>query len=342
MTIGMKVFIGHGEIVLEVDGVFGESCTCFVVKSGTLRQYQEVFISKIFAGAINEMKLPTETDILDIKFAHQNKIDFLIVSVEENILPDFDFIKKECKGVKVLVKIINILDIDMTKEVIEKSDGIIFAFHPGSHFSKTSALFYQKMVIDICRSKMKTCYCTADSEISVNELSKMTNEIIDVTDGILLTQNQSHSEQIEKIESMETIAKLANNKSMFKIHINEAFSIEMDLKFALTSAAVKSSLTTHSSAIVILSNNHNLTRYSFFLQPKCTILSVATRKIIANQLNIYKGVIPLWYNKEPSYEDMERFAINYLILRGITALGQTVIILTDENMRISYISYDFK
>lgn len=288
----MRVLIDHGNIEMTVKDIIGDRMTCTVTKSGVIRTNQDICIPEV--SHLLDIKPISEKDEEDIQFAIDNGIDFLIAShIKCGLVIDEirTLLGNHHENIRILAKVQNKLAVDKIEEIVDKSDGIIFL--PSNEMEASVVPFIQKMILNICKSKMKIFLVHLDAKVGTTEIYELANEYFNSIDGVILTRNatSNRNEQFETLRSLERVkCVVTENQSKYKA----SFCLEYHEPLGtLASSSVTSSFTSNASGILVISNNDLLAQYVYYNEPKCPIVAVVQNKKIAKHLNIFNGIIPL-------------------------------------------------
>lgn len=341
----LEIFIDDGAIALNVEDIFGDIVTCRVTRGGVLRSNRTVFIPKI----ARELNLPivSENDKLDIEFALKHDVDFIFAShVECSDLIDEirGCLGDAGDGIKVYAKIQNHYGVDDIEEIVSKSDGIVIA--PTMDFKSVTIPFIQRLILKICKKKMKPCLMTVELEMDAIGIYEVVNWQLNNGDGAIITNEASQGKEnpLESMKVLQNIQSIITEPTnvIEKILIEPPFSV--DVSFALTWACVISSINTNASVIILITDSEHLAHLVHFHQPKCPMIAVMKNQKVARQMNILNNTIPLVYEEDISEDSKMNYAIEFSKKRGLVKCGDTVIVLKSSRnvMEIHYIPYDDK
>lgn len=322
-------------IRLKVDDIFGDTVTCSVLKGGTLRSFQSVLIPDL----VKHFRLPfiSDRDKECLEFAVENEVDFIFASHVECgdwIEQIREVIGVAGKEIKIFAKVQNRFGVDEVEEIALKFDGVIFA--PTADIEPKLIPMIQRLVAQVCKAKMKPCLMTVDSELVATEIYEIVNWSLDSGDGVVMTRGAAEG-KTKPLESMQTLQNIRTvTKEFYDDSRLDEVSQVWDTSNALASACVSSSINTEASAIIVLTESEKIAEFVHQLRPKCEVIAITSNQKTARQLNILDKVTPLFYEGSSSFN----FAVSFAKKRGIAKCGDTVIVLTDQNMQIHYLPYE--
>ncbi|CRK89678.1 CLUMA_CG003603, isoform A [Clunio marinus] len=338
------ILIDDGSVALSVDCVLGDNIMCLVRKGGILKSFQTLYIPDI----VNQLSQPflSEKDKNDIDFAIEQNVQFLFASH----VKDGDSIDKireylddnsSSKSIKIYAKIQNQFAVDEIEEIITKFDGIIIA--PTIAINLRTIPVLERLTLWKCKRKMKPFLLTVESELESAEIYQISNWSLQFVDGIILKRDACR-DKFEAIQSLKVLQKVNSIKSEMSDEENEKFvdfSAFDFMKVALASSTVKASITSETSAIIIITNSSQLPFLVYYHHPKCLTIVIIEDEMQARQLNILNRLIPLIDNRELK-TSKENFAVEFTLKSKITKPGDSIVILNDEqnSMTIHYIPYD--
>lgn len=302
---GHKVLVDHGKIQLKVTDLMGNTFFCAVLKGGNLGTSQEIFFPDIFQSL--NLKPISDVDISDLKFAVDNEIDFIIASHIEGGLPikRIKAILTECNNnnagnnIKILTKIQTRYAVDEVEEIIAESDGVIFS--PSVEIETKVIPFMYRMILNMCKVNMKVMFTALDAPLEYNSSveCEVVNWLMSSGDGSMIIRDAAKGrEQLATVTRLEEITSFIATSSVEGFCCNQVdeFCLHYHNQLVvLASTAVTASLTTHATAIFILSENDLLAYGVYFHLPKCVVIPIVMSDKIARQLNIFYGFIPLSY-----------------------------------------------
>lgn len=275
----------------------GDTFFCNVLKGGDLQPGQEIFFPDI--SKFLNLNPINDDDMRDLKFAVEHDVDFIITSHIENAstIKKIKSLLNEGGGnVKVLSKIQNPYAVDNIEEILHESDGIIFA--PSVEIEKRVIPFMYRMVLCMCKVNMRVMFLALDTFLEYgDEECEVVNWLMSSGDGCMITRDAAEGrEQLATLTRLEEINSfIASSCESFCNQVDEFCLHYHNQLVVLASSAVTSSLTTHATAIFILSENDLLAYSVYFHLPKCVVIPIVGCDKIARFLNILNGFLPLSY-----------------------------------------------
>lgn len=225
VTIGEKIMLDDGKLVLEVLGVENEVISAKVLCGGLLKKRKGINIP----GSQGSLKVLTERDIRFVKFAIDNEIDYLGLSFvrdAKDVLELKEIIKQYNGKIKIISKIEKPQALKNIDEIITKSAGIMVARGDlGIEISPQKVPIVQKEIIKKANAQKKVVIVATQMLESMieqpiptrAEASDVANAIIDGTDAIMLSgETAAGKYPVEAVKMMTSIAKNVENSSIMQ------------------------------------------------------------------------------------------------------------------------------
>lgn len=297
-----KILLDDGKIQVVVDKIEDNKVYTTVVNGGILKPRKGLNIP----GSTNSLEAVTKKDIEFIKFAVDNKADYIALSFvreKDDVLLAKKYINDLGADIPVISKLEKPQAIDNLAEIVEVSDCIMVARGDlGIELSSVEVPICQKKIIEECiKQKRPVIVATQMLESMIEEpiptraeSSDVANAIIDGADAVMLSGETSVGAY--PIEAVETMAKIARSveKSDF-YHYDNEFEIEEDLAItrqAIAYGADKMLKFVNAKAILSFSHFGFSTRLMSKLKPSVPIILVSDNEKTCQKMSLFWSVYP--------------------------------------------------
>merc|ERR550532_3073329 len=353
ITPGKRLFIDDGLISVVCKEIAEDHFVGVVENDGNLGSRKGCNLP----GTDTDLPAVSEKDKSDLLFGVEQGVDMIFASFIRNA----DGVKqiKEIlgeKGRKILIisKIENQQGIKNLTEIIKASDGTMVARGDmGIEIPTEKVFIAQKQMIAECNKFGKPVICATQMLESMvkkprptrAEASDVANAVIDGADCVMLSGETAKGDYpVICVKTMAKISKEAEscvwNERMFEDMMRTEAKETVGKKGAFDNtattaiSAVLASYKSQASAIVVLTTSgataHMVSKY----KPHCPILSVTRFDRPARQMQLYRGCIPLLYEKERAgdwmkdVDDRVQFAIDFGKRSNFIATGDNVVVIT--------------
>ncbi len=306
VKIGGTILIDDGLIKLKVTNINNKDIICKVVNGGVLSNNKSVNVPDL------KLNLPslTEKDINDIKYGIEHDFDYIAASFVRKV-EDVLAIKKLLEEnndshIKIIAKIENREGIDNFDEILKVCDGIMIARGDlGVEVDMEEVPILQKDMIKktyaagkivITATQMLESMIHSPSPTRA-EVSDVANAIYDGTSAIMLSGESAVGiNPIECIKVMDKIArKVEGTIKYWKRFLNREYNHE-SFEFIIDHAMCVSAMDTNAKAIACYTKTSDTPSIISSFKPKCPIYAITKSKRIYNQMGLFFGVIPKFYN----------------------------------------------
>lgn len=225
VTVGEKILLDDGKLVLSVEGVEGQVISAKVLCGGLLKQRKGINIP----GSQGSLNVLSPRDIKFVKFAIDNEIDYLGLSFVrdgKDVLDLKDVIRQYNGKIKIISKIEKPQALKNIDEIITKSAGIMVARGDlGIEISPEKVPIVQKEIIKKANAQRKVVIVATQMLESMieqpiptrAEASDVANAIIDGTDAIMLSgETAAGKYPIEAVKMMRSIAQNVENSKIMQ------------------------------------------------------------------------------------------------------------------------------
>ena len=341
---GDKVSIDDGLIELKVDNITDSDVNCTVLNTGKIGSKKGVNLPGV------KISLPTfsKKDIEDLKFAVDNKFDFVAASFVRTKQDCLD-VKKYLKdfggeNIQVIAKIENQEGLDNFDEILPLVEGIMVARGDlGAEIPIEKLPFEQKKMLKKCLANGKLTIIAAQmlDSMMVNprpsraEVTDISNAIIDGSSVIMLsgeTANGKHP--IEALKFMNIIAREAENHlnllelscSLGEFENLANSNPELYYKRVIEYSSCVTANLLNAKAIICLTRNGITPNILSGYRPKSPIFAITTNELVARQLALVWNVNPIFFNEFTDPQDMVDKSVKKLKDIQILNSGDTVVI----------------
>ncbi|XP_047983996.1 pyruvate kinase-like [Leguminivora glycinivorella] len=355
--VGMEIAIDGDEISLVCTEIVSpKSIKTLVMKTGKLRHICGV----CFRGLKTTRPFVTKRDSNVIKFVIENQVDAIIL----NHVEDKEGIKtvKKCISKKVrrpimLCSISTEKAIDNIDEIIKESDGIIllreFLPYEVSTTYKHRLNTIQKWVIGKCLQAGKPIYISGGvmqnavryGVIASNEVSDVTNAILDGVSGFILKDCENIDNAIDAVKLLDDICRTVEPYTCTKNgfwRLTNQYLMPVNAAEASVMACIALANQANAQVIILPTVTGRTAKALIQVRPCCLVLAVCTNVRVTRMLQLYKSMVPLLYSGEPSkrfYLTLTariNFAVEYAVKVDWLHYGDTYAVLKRSTDGSSY------
>merc|ERR1712110_201426 len=305
-------------------------------------------------GTDTDLPAVSEKDKSDLLFGVEQGVDMIFASFIRNadgVKQIRDILGDKGKNIWIISKIENQQGIKNLTEIIKASDGTMVARGDmGIEIPTEKVFIAQKQMIAECNKFGKPVICATQMLESMvkkprptrAEASDVANAILDGADCVMLSGETAKGDYpVICVKTMAKISKEAEscvwNERMFE-DMMRAEGKEKPAGFDNTSttaiSAVLASYKCKASAIVVLTTSGTTSHIVSKYKPHCPILSVTRYGQVARQMQIFRGCIPLLYEKErdadwmKDVDDRVQYAIDFGKRSNFIGSGDNVVVIT--------------
>ena len=304
VTIGEKIMLDDGKLVLTVESVEGDVISAKVLCGGLLKQRKGINIP----GSQGSLNVLTDRDKGFVKFAIENEIDYLGLSFvrdAKDVVELRDLIKQYNGKVKVISKIEKPQAVKNIDEIILKSSGIMVARGDlGIEISPEKVPIVQKEIIKKANAQRKVVIVATQMLESMieqpiptrAEASDVANAIIDGTDAIMLSAETAAGKYpVEAVKMMKSIAENVENSELMKHNYYPQSIIDAckDDSVAICSAIIDMVEKVNVKAILTLTASGYTPKLLSKAKPSVPILSFCPSYRNTRRMYLYSDVYPI-------------------------------------------------
>lgn len=304
VTIGEKIMLDDGKLVLEVVSVVGDLINAKVLCGGLLKQRKGINIP----GSQGSLNVLSPRDIQFVEFAIKNEIDYLGLSFVrdgKDVMELRELIKKFNGKTKVISKIEKPQALKNIDDIITKSSGIMVARGDlGIEISPQKVPIVQKEIIKKANAQRKVVIVATQMLESMieqpiptrAEASDVANAILDGTDAIMLSgETAAGKYPVEAVKMMRSIARNVENSEIMKHNYYSQDLVDAckDDSIAICSAIIDMVEKINVKAIVALTASGYTPKLLSKAKPSVPIFSFCPSYRNTRRMVLYSGVYPM-------------------------------------------------
>ncbi len=334
---GNYILIDDGKVrfdVLENDG--NGTLLCRVANYGVVKTRKGCNVPNV----VLSMPYVSEQDEKDIRFACQNKVDFIAPSFvrrKQDILQILEICEQEKWYPQIISKIESQEGMDNLDEILEISDGIMVARGDlGVEVSSELVPIYQKKMIaraNVFGKPVITATHMLESMMSSPiptraEVSDVANSILDGTDAIMLSgESAVGSYPVESVATMKRISLGVEPIIPYRDNLRKSIeSSDRNIQDSIGMAVSEASLNIDKvEAIVAFTTSGNTAKRISKYRPNVPIFAVTFSQEVVNSLLAYWGVFPVYSKVQNNMYNDDELASEVAKAHGIEP-GKLVII----------------
>ncbi|XP_049870336.1 pyruvate kinase-like [Pectinophora gossypiella] len=340
------VLLDNETIMLQVEVISTTTLTCKIERGGMLGSYKDVFVPNV----VFEMPNFSEKDKLDIAMAVHLQVDLIIASFVNSraTIEELKQILGE-KGKKIGI-IANIMTIEGYRnfdDILNIADGVMITRQElGSDISPKKLVIAQKnMIARANRANVPIMVCAhllssmRFQQIALRaELLDIANCILDGVDGLVLSAETAVGNYpVETVSCLNLACKEAEacvwTKQLFYDLIDKT-PLPCDQATGAALAAVLAAQRAIAAAIVVVTTTGQSAHIVAKYRPRCPVIAITRYAIIARQMHMWRGILPLHYETTPDPDwqvDIEKrvaFASKWGMDRGFIRVGDPIVIVS--------------
>jgi len=293
----------------------------------------------------------SEKDMKDLQFGVEQGVDMVFASFIRDAAGVREIRKvlgDAGKEILIISKIENQQGVNNIDEIIAESDGIMVARGDmGIEIPPEKVFIAQKQIIAKCNQAGKPVICATQMLESMvkkprptrAEGSDVANAVLDGSDCVMLSGETAKGDfPIQCIRTMAALSREAEaalwNQRFFEDLMRTEQHILRDATAAAAIAAVQASYSTRASAIIGLTTTGKTAHLASKYRAHCPFLAVTRSAQAARQMQLYRGVVPLYY-PEPRMDDWSadvderiQYCVDFGKKNGFIKSGDPVICIT--------------
>ncbi|MBI9073700.1 MAG: pyruvate kinase [Melioribacteraceae bacterium] len=335
-NIGNIILVDDGLLKFEVIEKKKKSLVCKIIEGGILKPRKGMNLPgmKLSTPSI------TEKDLINLEFAIKHRVDFIALSFvrEAKDIKDLkNWLKKRGKDIPVIAKIEKEEAVHNFDSILEAADGIMVARGDlGVELAPQMVPILQKNIIKNCNAVGKvviTATQMLESMISNPiptraEASDVANAVLDGTDVVMLSGETSvgkHPDVTVKIMN-DILARTELQTDLRKpIEYCVPLTLQENLMDAIGQGVANTSKQLQAAAIVVFTHFGKKARLISKFRPECPVFAFTNSFDKMNQLNLFYGIKPFFYDGMDEEEEAIKFATKVLKKGKLVKKGDLLI-----------------
>jgi len=345
---GKRLFIDDGLISVVCKEVADDHFIGTVENEGNLGSRKGCNLP----GTDTDLPAVSEKDKSDLLFGVEQGVDMIFASFIRNadgVKQIKDILGEKGKNIWIISKIENQQGIKNLTEIIKAGEGTMVARGDmGIEIPTEKVFIAQKQMIAECNRFGKPVICATQMLESMvkkprptrAEASDVANAVLDGADCVMLSGETAKGDYpVVCVKTMAKISKEAEaciwNERAFEDMMRTDVTGAADTTTTAAISAVMASYRSKAAAIIVLTTSgataHLVSKY----KPHCPILTVTRYAQVARQAQVFRGCIPLHYEKprpDGAWIDDVDARVNYAIDFGkksnFIAAGDNVVVIT--------------
>merc|ERR1712198_630177 len=348
MEVGKRLFIDDGLISVKCTEIGSDHFIGMIENDGNLGSKKGCNLP----GTDTDLPAVSEKDKSDLLLGVEQGVDMVFASFIRNadgVKEIRDVLGEKGKNIWVIPKIENQQGIKNLTEIIACSEGLMVArVDMGIEIPTEKVFIAQKAMIAECNRAGKAVICATQmlesmvkkSRPTRAEASDVANAILDGADCVMLSGKTAKGDYpVICVKTMAKISKEAEaciwNQRFFEDLMRTEQHILRDATAAAAIAAVQASYSTRASAIIGLTTTGKTAHLASKYRAHCPFLAVTRNAQAARQAQIFRGCIPLLYEKprpEGAWMDdvdaRVQYAIDFGKKSNFISSGDNVVVIT--------------
>ncbi len=337
---GVRILIADGLLELEVIESDGNKVTCVAKNTGTIGSKKNVNLVGLHAM----LPILGEQDKADIAFGVQQEVDFIavsFVSFASEIYEIRRYLDSLHSKAKIIAKIENEEGVANIEEIAEAADGIMIARGDlGVQLPTEKIPLVQKHIIGICRQMGKPVITATQmlESMVVNprptraELTDVANAIFDGTDAVMLSGETANGAY--PVAAVETMAKIALSvedspefcQKMRVADTSSSFLPSGNIGMIMARNAYTTARDVKAMVIITPTLSGHTSRMISKFRPEQSVIAVTPDPVVARQLLLFWGVVPLHTQMASESDEMIQNAIKVALDAGVVNISDRAVL----------------
>ncbi len=335
LKVGDPVLVDSGLIRMRVVQILPGRIRCKVEIPGTMGSRRHINLPGV------HVKLPaiTQKDRDDVEVGIQERVNFYALSFvrqPEDIDILRQFLDERDSEAAIIAKIEDQQAISNLDEIIDASDGLMVARGDlGIECPYEDLPIIQHRAVKTCINLGKPVIVATHMLESMMEnpvptraeVSDVAQAVLELADAIMLSGETTTG--IYPLECVHVMKRIAEKmESAHKADPNRNLKLRSHKGKMLRSAAYLAH-ELDNAAIVVFTRSGHLAKRLSSLRPQCPIYAFTDQPALFHRLMILWGVEPFYIEFFEDPEDTIQSAFTYLVRRGWTKEGDTLIVITN-------------
>merc|ERR1712165_293106 len=310
MVPGKRIFIDDGLISIKANEIGEDFIIGEVENGGNLGSRKGCNLP----GTDTDLPAVSEKDKSDLQFGVEQGVDMVFASFIRDAAGVREIRKvlgEKGKDILVISKLENQQGVNNVEEIIAESDGIMVARGDmGIEIPPEKVFIAQKQIIASCNKHGKPVICATQMLESMvkkprptrAEGSDVANAILDGSDCVMLSGETAKGDYpIQCIKTMASLSREAEaclwNSRFFEelMRSDQALAGAMDATKTTSVSAVQASYISQAAAIVAITTSGRTAKICAKFRPQCPIIAVTRFPQVARQMQLHRGILPLFY-----------------------------------------------
>ena len=339
-SAGVRILIADGLLELEVLESDGSQVSCVARNTGSIGSKKNVNLVGLHAM----LPIMSDQDKEDIAFGASQEVDFIAASFV-SFASEIHEIRRyldslQCKA-KIIAKIENEEGVANIAEIAEAADGIMIARGDlGVQLPTEQIPLVQKHIIGVCRRMGKPVITATQmlESMVVNprptraELTDVANAIFDGTDAVMLSgETANGSYPVEAVQTMARIALTVEDSTEFCQKMRQADSGDSflptgNIGMIMARNAYTTARDVKARVIITPTLSGHTSRMISKFRPEQSVIAVTPNPVVARQLLLFWGVVPLHARMASDSNEMIQNAIKVALDAGIVQISDRVVL----------------
>merc|ERR1711962_215302 len=347
MEPGKRLFIDDGLISVKCTEIGSDHFIGLIENDGNLGSKKGCNLP----GTDTDLPAVSEKDKSDLLLGVEQGVDMVFASFIRNaagVKEIRDVLGEKGKDIWIIPKIENQQGIKNLTEIIACCEGLMVARGDmGIEIPTEKVFIAQKAMIAECNRAGKPIICATQMLESMEkkprptraEVSDVANAILDGADCVMLSGETAEGDYPATcVKTMAKISKEAEacmwNERFFEDLLRAEGNFGYDSTVTTAISTVLASYKCRASAIVVLTTSGKTAHIISKYRPLCPILAVTRFDQVGRQMQLYRGLIPLYY-PEPRPADWQddvdqrvQFAVDFGKQKRFVNTGDQIVVVT--------------
>jgi len=347
LTPGKRIYIDDGLISVLAKEIGDDFVLGTVENGGNLGSRKGCNLP----GTDTDLPAVSEKDKSDLLFGVEQGVDMVFASFirdADGVRQVKEVLGEKGKNIWIIPKIENQQGVKNLDEIISESQGLMVARGDmGIEIPTEKVFIAQKAMIAKCNRAGKPIICATQMLESMvkkprptrAEASDVANAILDGADCVMLSGETAKGDY--PAICVRTMAKISReaeacvwNERFFEDLMRAEGNSGYDSTHTTAICSVLSSYKSRASAIICLTTSGKTAHIVSKYRPLCPVLAVTRFYQVARQMQLYRGLTPLYYTEDRAadwstdIDNRVQFAVDFGKKNRFINTGDNVIIIT--------------
>ncbi|MBR3490608.1 MAG: pyruvate kinase [Bacilli bacterium] len=314
IDIGGYIYLDSGKVKLEVIEKGPDIILCKILNDAIINQYSIVNIPNLDY----DIKFLSNYDIECIKFACENKVDYLALSYVKDAADVLDvndeLIALNNNNIQIISKIENKNAIDDIENIIKASDGIMVSrgdLGLDAELEKIPSI--QKRIVDLTKREEKVIIIATEMLASMKEnvrptraeVSDVASSVSEQVDALMLSSETAIGKYpVQTVETMKKIIESTESEIDYNSHLKNVINKSNTISKAISYSAATSANNINADAIVCSTTSGLTAKLISSYRPACPVIAISPSEYVARGLSINYGIIPVYTKMMTSTDEL--------------------------------------